>query len=54
LDRQADGRVWISSRIKPTKITLDGKPLEWREAGDGIYEFDVSFDRKAALEIRLE
>lgn len=54
LERHAEGTIWISSPANPMNITLDEKPVDWREAGDGVYEFDVSFERKATLEIRLQ
>jgi alpha-galactosidase len=53
LGRQAEGTIWIAIPTHPALATLDGKPLEWREAAEGVYEFDVAFDGKASMAIRL-
>jgi alpha-galactosidase len=53
LERQAEGKVWISTPTLPRSITLGGKSLDWQAAGENIYEFDVTFEGQAALEIQL-
>jgi len=51
LGRRAEGRIWIALPDHPRKILLNGDSCNYREAGLGVFEFDVSFDGRAGLEI---
>jgi alpha-galactosidase len=53
LDRQAEGKVWISTRTPPKSINLGDKSLDWKEVGINIYEVEVAFEGQSVLEIRL-
>jgi alpha-galactosidase len=51
LERQAEGRIWIALPAPPHEVMLNGSEQDWREAGQGVYDFDVSFEGAAKLEI---
>ncbi len=52
LGRRAEGTIWIALQARPQEVKLNGEAHAWREAGNGIFAVDVSFEGLAVLEVK--
>ena len=51
LGRQGEGFVRLYLPSTPIHAECEGKPLEWRELGNGAFRFNLTVDRSAQIEI---
>ena len=52
MGRPRRGTAWIWLPAEPRASELDGAPVAWRRAGEGIYAFDLQLDTTSRLTVR--
>ena len=54
IGRKAEGKVLLTLPGRPTKAQINGQPLTGTQRRPGIWEFLVSFDQQADLQVWYE
>jgi alpha-galactosidase len=52
LGRRARGTVWLALPVGPSRVTLEGQPVPWRQVTKGIYSADLDFAGPSSLKIQ--